>query len=280
MTRLSLIKFSAALVVFSLSGCFDSSSSTRSGDGNIQRLPLNDTGAISYTQTFGSSTTDPLVENLLTTIPDVTAVGQDADLGNDVSNNNSLDGKAGFKFTKLDENGAPLSNQFAIYSETPWHCVKDQVTGLIWEVKTRSGLRRMDYTYTWYEPDSSLNGSFAGTQNDFSRCDLNIMPSCDSHSYKQAVNALNNGTGLCGMNNWRLPTREELRSIVDYGSNSGFAIDTNFFPNTLNSDTWTSQTAYYEVNDGTEAWEIHFDNGISESHAKTSKIAIRLVHTP
>ncbi|MDH5258751.1 MAG: DUF1566 domain-containing protein, partial [Gammaproteobacteria bacterium] len=86
---------------------------------------------------------------------------------------------------------------------------------------------------------------------------------------------------LCGLTNWRLPLREELRSIVHYGSITGTTIDSNYFPNTSNSDTWTSQTSLYRNTDGSEAWEIHFNTGYSESHEKTEEnVHIRLVHNP
>ena len=58
-------------------------------------------------------------------------------------------GEAGFDFTKLDANGNALPA-----SATSWDCVRDNVTGLIWEVKTTSGLRSWSNTYTWYDPNS------------------------------------------------------------------------------------------------------------------------------
>ena len=112
-------------------------------------------------------------------------------------------GNAGFDFTKLDSNGNPLPA-----SATAWNCVKDNITGLIWEVKTDDGgLRDKDNTYTWYEPDNSKNGGNAGGQNG-GGC---IGSSCDTFSYIQAVNA----QALCGAGDWRMPNRNELLSIVD-----------------------------------------------------------------
>ena len=48
---------------------------------------------------------------------------------------------------------------------------------------------------------------------------------CDTAKFVADVNA----AGLCGAGDWRLPTREELRSIVDY-SRYDPAIDTAWFP--------------------------------------------------
>jgi len=295
------IQFFFILILFSffLSGCTKSPSDNNPDTSSNSRLPLNDTGAVLFTQSFLESNTDPTVENLLSPIPDISAPGQDADWGRDKTQNNALDGKFGFQFIKLDEYGLPLSDQTDTYDETPWSCVKDSVTGLIWEVKTLSGLRLTSHTYTWYEPDDNLNGGFAGGRgspelcnaNNLPTCDSNIdcesgnIPNCDTHGYKEAVNNLinpqNNSRGLCGLTKWRLPLREELRSIIDYGSTSGVALDTNYFPNALGVDTWTSQTSLYQATDGSEAWEVHLDTGKSETHKKISRqVFVHLVHNP
>ena len=51
-------------------------------------------------------------------------VGRDADQ----DTNSSIDGNLGFNFTKLDSSGNELSA-----SATSWECVRDNVTGLVWE---------------------------------------------------------------------------------------------------------------------------------------------------
>ena len=72
---------------------------------------------------------------------------QDAETGRDaqVGLQKLGAGPAGFDFTKLDRNGYPLPD-----SAMNWDCVRDNVTGLIWEIKTNDGgLRDWDWTYTW-----------------------------------------------------------------------------------------------------------------------------------
>ena len=70
---------------------------------------------------------------------------QDCSHGRDATHNDDWDGHAGFSFTKLDRNGNPLPA-----AATSWSCVRDNVTGLTWEVKTNDGgIHDKDNTYWW-----------------------------------------------------------------------------------------------------------------------------------
>ena len=90
-----------------------------------------------------------------------------------------------------------------------------------------------------------------------------------------------NAAGLCGMNSgWRLPTRRELFSIVDYGAYNP-SIDLNYFPNTeiLNVPLyWTS-----EQGPGSPfsifIWAIEYQSGLSYlSSGPTQSMHVRLVN--
>ncbi len=143
--------------------------------------------------------------------------GQDSLYGRDASQNDDSDGHAGFSFTKLDMDGKPLSA-----NADEWYCVKDNVTGLIWENK--SAYRDLQYhkaEYTWYDP-TAASGS-EGSKS-LAECDYN---GCDTHAYINAINAMEQP--LCGIKQWRLPTRRALLSIVNYGT-SHTAIDRDYFP--------------------------------------------------
>jgi hypothetical protein len=49
-------------------------------------------------------------------------------------------------------------------NSTDWACTRDNITGLIWEIKTDdNGLRDKDYSYTWYSTDAASNGGNAGS---------------------------------------------------------------------------------------------------------------------
>lgn len=173
-----------------------------------------------------------------------------------------------FDFTKLDSDAQPLANQDAIYTITPWDCVRDNVTGLVWEVKTiDGGLRDQNHTYTWYNPDPQTNGGAPGTP-DGGTCGDGI--DCDTHAYVQAVNE----RGLCGASDWRLPTRAELRTIVDYKAEFP-AIDTGYFPNTVARSFWTAEpnTTYPSY-----AWHTDFKFGLaSYYYYKSGPKGVRLV---
>jgi hypothetical protein len=189
--------------------------------------------------------------------------GQDAEHGRDALAAAGLlqkvgGGNAGFDFTKLDANGNPLPA-----SATEWSCVKDNHTGLIWEVKTTSGLRSMHHTYSWYNPDSITNGLSPGMQNR-GNC---TVANCDTHGYVQAVNA----EGLCGANGWRMPAREELRSIVDY-SRPDLVIDTAYFPHTPSTWFWSAST--YTT---TNTWRVSFSSGHDVFDGNWRSNRVRLV---
>jgi len=89
--------------------------------------------------------------------------GQDAEYGRDAlaASGNLVkigSGRAGFDFTKLDDNGNTLAD-----SSTSWSCVKDNHTGFIWEVKTRDGgLHDRDHSYSWNNSDPTTNGGYHG----------------------------------------------------------------------------------------------------------------------
>ena len=101
-------------------------------------------------------------------------------------------------FTKLDSNGNDLPD-----SATEWTMVRDNVTGLIWEVKTDDGsIHDKDNTYTWYDSNSETNGGDAGTPGD----------GTDTEDFIKALNDNKFGE----ISDWRLPIIEELTGILLY----------------------------------------------------------------
>ena len=219
---------------------------TGEGVGSPGTHPLNDTGI--------DWCTDGLANFI--TCPVASFPGQDGEFGRDAAARAGTlpkvgTGDAGFDYTKISNNGAELPASATLGSgPNDWACSRDNVTGLIWEVKsTDGGLRDRNNTYTWYQPDGPNMGA-SGMQNG-GNC---VGSVCDTNGFVQAVNA----QGLCDAMDWRLPTRGELHSIVHHGRTNP-AVDTGFLPNTPGSLFW-SASPYAGLSDN--AWRVDFSSGV------------------
>ena len=183
-------------------------------------------------------------------------------------------GAAGFDYSKIANNGSTLAASATLgTATTDWACTKDNVTGLIWEVKTTSGLRSVSHTYTWYSTNATTNGGNAGALGT-NTCGGTLAAysnQCNTQNYVAAVNA----AALCGATDWRLPSRRELLTIVHAGATNP-SIDGTYFPNTSATNFhWTSATfTAYPVN----AWWVGFFDGYSPAGNKSSEVdVVRLV---
>ncbi len=173
-----------------------------------------------------------------------------------------------------------------------WGCTRDNKTKLIWEIKNDyKGLRDKDWTYTWYEPDKSQNSGYPGSKNG-GEC---IGSECDTYAYIE----LTNKKTMCGASNWRLPTKEELASLIycsddiyesiqntgDGGficpSNAGQTkvkqptINTVYFPNTVSNWFWTSSPS-----EGFNSYAWYVSTGVGKGYGTNGKYgsnSVRLV---
>lgn len=172
--------------------------------------------------------------------------GQDGEGGRDVAHPRDTNGHAGFHFRKVDLSGEDLPHDAAA-----WRCVRDQVTGLLWDVKGDNG--GLD------DIDRNLTNHGDGRAGDAS-----------------ALVAAANEYGLCGVTGWRLPTLLELQSIVDYGAAEGAAIDAAWFPGTPLKWFWTGE-GY--ATDPDAAWGVYFNGPITGDGAgqRAFRLAVRLV---
>ncbi|HEX7082379.1 MAG TPA: DUF1566 domain-containing protein [Gammaproteobacteria bacterium] len=201
--------------------------------------------------------------------------GQDGDWGRDAAARRGAlskqgAGAAGFDFTKVSHAGIALPPDAALGSnEADWACTLDHVTGLLWEIRPDAPgtARHRGHTYSWYLPDAERNGGQAGVPNG----GVCSGSACDTQAYVDAVN----DEGLCGFDDWRMPTAAELASIVHHGRVSP-AVDIDYFPDVPSSDPlyWTA-TAF--APDANIAWSIDFTDGQLVNPAKNYAAHVRLV---
>lgn len=228
-----------------------------------QTRPLNDTGVDFCAETFSGNN-----KPCLGTEPS----GQDSHYGRDAQAAAGKltkigGGNAGFDFTALDASGNPTTPS----SGSNLHpCVRDNVTGLVWEVKTDDGgLHDQNWTYTWYNtnsPDGNPGTAGSGTCYQSGRC--------DTEKFVQDVNA----AGWCGYTSWRMPTVKELEGIADLGRIIP-AIDPTWFPNTpvsqlgSHSIFWSGSSA---ISPG-KVWYVNFREGGATHEYTYYDFHVRLV---
>lgn len=179
-------------------------------------------------------------------------------------------GEAGFDYTKISNSGLPLGAGVALGTGAgDWGCTRDNLTGRIWEVKLddAASLRHMGHAYTWYDTNAAINGGNAGTVGAAATCN-STMPQCNTSAFVAAVNA----QGLCGANDWRMPTPEELQGIVHYGTYAP-AIDPGYFPNASAAGHWTGRNSAYP----SHAWDVDFLSGFVNIDGKSNFLSVRLV---
>lgn len=181
--------------------------------------------------------------------PKCAGTGQDGEFGRDASLPASGNGHAGFVFEKIGAGGEVLPRNAA-----HWSCVRDKVTGAMWEVKTTDGSLR-DVTRRFFNLGN-------GQANDAS-------------GYVAAVNA----TGLCGATDWRLPSYREMLSLVDYSvAEGGPMVDSAWFPNSASDYHWTSTSAAINGGGPNYKWAVSHYGGDSLWYSgEYGEFAVRLV---
>lgn len=195
------------------------------------------------------------------------------------------------RYIRLDAQGDRLG------SPTPrtWPCVLDNQSQLIWEVKSDSaGLQSTHNSYSWFYPDlnsqlySELSAPFNEKIANTTTSDADITNTgslvgyrnagncseseCDTAGYITAINKLK----LCGLGQWRLPSRAELKTLVDYRIlYPGPTIDQDYFPHSSPQFYWS---ATMDVNDPDSAWGVGFSFGYDYAYFKSDRGRVRLVH--
>lgn len=159
-------------------------------------------------------------------------------------------GKAGFRFVKIGNNGMPRTANSTNYS-----CVKDEVTGLTWQVKGPTNLltnqetdnslpdrytmddktnySAANFVYAWWPSKLgttgrgwryTLNGSTLDTatgDSDYANAACGYIKDISGRENELYCSSGAyadevNFLGVCGQANWLVPSVEQLRSIIDY----------------------------------------------------------------
>lgn len=182
----------------------------------------------------------------------------------------------GRDYTKIANDGSELPAS-ATRGPGPgdWGCTRDNVTGLTWELKTSdAGLRHVDHSYRWYNPDPNHNGGQPGSTGGATCGGTLPDNACNTLAYQQAVNSLVGAARLCGANDWRLPDTAELYSLVDFQRSSFPSIDQAWFPGTPADYVWSRETHPAALAD---ARVLDFRAGVGSGLMKTQALRILLV---
>ena len=146
--------------------------------------------------------------------------------------------------------------------------IQDNLTGLMWEGKTTDGLLHdASSTFTWLNSSGTTNGGSAGTASG-GAC-TSVPAGCDIEKFVAAVNA----EKLGGFSDWRVPTAQELSTLVDSGKAAAPTVEASI-SNQSAAAYWSSSP---KAGDVTGAWSVDFNSGAIASDAKSVAKRVRLV---
>ncbi|PKF60585.1 hypothetical protein CW745_13715 [Psychromonas sp. psych-6C06] len=155
------------------------------------------------------------------------------------------------RFEKISHSGEKLTPW-----QGPWDCVFDKHHGLLWEVKKDDESIHDGYwTYSWFDGQRGVE-NMGDCYFQPSRCDvLDLITKTNQQK-------------LCGVNQWRLPSHNELLTLLmtnDRPNENNLAVD--YFPHMQRGDFWTSVHSmplikrYREINQGAVAVNfLHSDS--------------------
>lgn len=113
--------------------------------------------------------------------------------------------QAAARFVKLNHEGTPLTDEEQLMTKqnSDWSCVIDSSSNLTWQVAQANGDFAFDSTYYW--ADRQINN------REFAQASCNLDGDCNTDNLVNVANQQQ----LCGHTDWRLPTRNEWKTILD-----------------------------------------------------------------
>lgn len=162
--------------------------------------------------------------------------------------------------------GFPSGGQGGSLLDADDACLKDDETGLLWEVKSEEpdDPRYVGHTYSWYLEDPGPDDGDQGGR-DNGTCPL---PPCNTEKYVLLVNTME----ICGCDDWRLPTLDELTNLarLDPDPNEGKVTGEDSF-------YWSSQSTA----EPDAAWGFYSCcGGVPAAGKKDGAASVRLVCSP
>jgi hypothetical protein len=144
---------------------------------------------------------------------------------------------------RLDADGYIYSGN-GDHASQPWACFRDNRTDLVWEVKANDdGIHGKDKVFTRINNELVQAANKAGSES------------------------------LCGFNDWREPSKEELLTLIDpVNVPSSIAFNESYFPNTGAHFYWTSDPDGKVIDFGSG-----FEYSIFDEHEYDYKFRKRLV---
>ena len=143
---------------------------------------------------------------------------------------------------------------------------KDTETNLMWEIKNEENIK---HCYVWSKEDiaeSIKNGWDTYLTDDVK----------DAFSYAKKLNKIN----YCGFNDWRVPTIDELKTILTKEESEivGYANTNYYIKRPLSKNTthwyWSSSSS---ANSSSYAWSVYFNNGYAYNSNKVNSLYVRCV---
>jgi len=127
-------------------------------------------------------------------------------------------------------------------------------------------------TVVWAKPDSAYIDNGDGTVTDIETKLIWQQGPAGEMNWNGAMSYCS-GLSLAGYKDWRLPTLDELKTLVD-STQTPPMINHMFFPGTVSSFYWSSTTYAYSTN---YAWGVYFNYGYDNNNNKLNSSYVRAV---